>query len=248
MPYEIVDHWQPRPEDDGHTHCQCCGVIICQGDPCVVHYGEYVSSAFCLWCYENHLKDLMQDRLWLKEGEGEKTVITPELPPFRVGGRQFLRVEVYKRWDLMHNRGVGPLTAEEPLPPRYAIAYYDYLGRLYRVEERIMVRGGGGAPPVEHLFIYDYFCDRRGRILQRRIMSGVVVLTGFWGEEEMEMVDYRYRGDRAFLTKWHMGTGTCWHRQVPVSEVGSGLAHSRRKRSSSKRALKKKRSRGKTKE
>lgn len=88
----------------------------------------------------------------------------------------------FKRWNWEYDIGEQALPDGCSIPSEYAIAYYDYKRRLYRVVSRVKWspdRPEDGSSAY-HTSVYDYFCDEDGRILQKRSMddeneNGVIV-------------------------------------------------------------------------
>lgn len=79
----------------------------------------------------------------------------------------------FERWNWEFDCGEAPIAEGISLPPRYAIAYYDYRGRLYRVVKRVKQAAdcSDDDPTAFEMFVYDYFCDADGRILQKRSLD-----------------------------------------------------------------------------
>lgn len=71
-----------------------------------------------------------------------------------------MTTKYYREWDWEIDQGVRPLE-DVDLPANHATAFFDYWGRLYRV---VVVEG-------DSRFVYDYFCDAAGRILEKRSVS-----------------------------------------------------------------------------
>ena len=63
----------------------------------------------------------------------------------------------YRDWNWEFDFGVDEL-AEDQLNGRYAIGFFDHGGRVYRVE----ICGDGPS------YNYEYYCDDRGRTLEKR--------------------------------------------------------------------------------
>lgn len=79
----------------------------------------------------------------------------------------------YRNWNWEFDYGVDPLPEGTPLDARYAIAYYDHLDRLYRVDiwDAPAVDGDTNQSGDFSLSRYDYFCDSKGHILQKRSLE-----------------------------------------------------------------------------
>jgi hypothetical protein len=123
-----------------------------------------------------------------------------------------MRQELFERWDWEADRGVRPLPEGTALPASYAAAYYDRLGRLYRVEVREQAAGPGvdtGRGTTES-YLYDYFCDAGGRVIQKRALGP---------NDEVELiVDFEYDLEKSQVseTAWWPGQGVCKSRKRPI--------------------------------
>jgi glycosylphosphatidylinositol transamidase (GPIT) subunit GPI8 len=126
-----------------------------------------------------------------------------------------MRQRLFERWNWEFDYGVGPIPEDEPLPSEYAIAYYDRLDRLYRVEvrRRAGVRGVDEDQSEVEVFVYDYFCDVKGRILQKRAY-------GEQGEVDL-IVDFEYdlESNQVIETAWWPANGTCKSIKRPLSDL-----------------------------
>jgi len=127
-----------------------------------------------------------------------------------------MRRRLFERWNWQFDYGECPIPEGESLPSRYAIAYYDRLDRLYRVEvcevrRRAGIRGVDEDQAEVEVFVYDYFCDEKGRILQKRAL-------GRHGEVDL-IVDYEYDLERnqVIETAWWPAHETCKSIKRPVS-------------------------------
>ncbi len=120
--------------------------------------------------------------------------------------------KIYKRWNWEHDCGEGPLRDDQPLPTEYAIAYFDHRGRLYRVMERVKlsIDRSDDDPLAFDTFVYDYFCDENGRILQKRSLDAE--------SEDGVIVDLAYDDEKGEVTE------TAWS---PIH--GIGQRHTRRR-------------------
>jgi len=111
---------------------------------------------------------------------------------------------LYERWDWEYDFGVNPLSEGRPLPASFAAAFYDRLGRLYRVEihEPVASQEDGRRTGSE-IYVYDYFCDAEGRVIQKRSLG--------LGYEVELIVDYEYdpNGSQVTETAWWPIAGTC---------------------------------------
>lgn len=109
----------------------------------------------------------------------------------------------FEAWNWQFDYGERPMPADAPLPKQYAIASYDDKGRLYRVVKRESDRvvRGEEVPAAFDVFVYDYFCDCDGRVLQKRSLDeqGDVFL----------IVDYEYNTEKGEVTEsaWYPDTG-----------------------------------------
>jgi hypothetical protein len=103
--------------------------------------------------------------------------------------------KVFKRWNWEYDFGEEPLSDNRPLPPRYAIAYFDYRGRLYRVVSRTKCNPdlGDDDSSAFDTSVYDYFCDENGRILQKRSLDKE--------SEDGVIVDLQYDDDKGEVTE-----------------------------------------------
>jgi hypothetical protein len=111
----------------------------------------------------------------------------------------------FDKWNWEFDFGECPIPTDRELPARYAIAYYDHRGRLYRVVQRIkeLVDYSDDNPTAFGTYVYDYFCDGAGRILQKRSLDqhGSVFL----------IVDFDYDVDKKEVTEiaWWPSNGSC---------------------------------------
>ncbi len=96
---------------------------------------------------------------------------------------------IYASWNWQFDRGETVIADRERPPLNHAIAYHDRLGRLYRVEVIDQLN------PSER-YVYDYFCDRSGKVLQKRSYSDE-------GEVDL-IIDYDYDLERGVVaeTAW----------------------------------------------
>ena len=79
----------------------------------------------------------------------------------------------FRTWNWEYDIGEGELPAQ-PLPaPPYAVAYYDSRGRLYRAE---ILEPPSPGVEGELRFVYDYFCDDSGRVLEKRALDTNLVV------------------------------------------------------------------------
>lgn len=118
----------------------------------------------------------------------------------------------FPSWNWQRDFGEGPISNDEPLPARYAIAYYDHRGRLYRLVCRVkeLADLSDDDPSAYGLYVYDYYCDFRGHILQKRSLdeNGSIVL----------IIDYEYDVAKAQITE------IAW---CPLDENSKPVKHSR---------------------
>jgi hypothetical protein len=68
--FELTDSWKSLPDDNGETHCSCCGKTIFEGDRCLVSYFTYTSIVYCPDCYRDNQQILDQ---WLKGGKRRRS-------------------------------------------------------------------------------------------------------------------------------------------------------------------------------
>ena len=110
-----------------------------------------------------------------------------------------MRKQLFHQWNWEFDYGVEPIDEREQLPENHAVAYFDRLGRLYRVE----VCGGSSANHPAGVFRYDYFCDERGRILQKRSLDD--------NNEVFVIVDFDYDDQKSYVTEtaWWPNDGVC---------------------------------------
>ena len=111
----------------------------------------------------------------------------------------------YECWNWEFDFGEGPIPEGEPLPPSFAVAYYDYRGRLYRVAQRAkeLADRSDDDPAAFGTYLYDYFCDSDGRILQKRSLDGdgtVFLIVDF---------EYDVETNQVTETAWSPNDGTC---------------------------------------
>jgi hypothetical protein len=122
----------------------------------------------------------------------------------------------FEKWNWEFDFGEHSIPAQGPLPARYAIASYDHRGRLYRVVQR--VKELADYPDDDSgafgIYVFDYFCDDDGRILQKRSLDqqGSVFL----------IVDFEYDFDRKEITEiaWWPGDGTSKSMKRPFHVSG----------------------------
>jgi hypothetical protein len=123
--------------------------------------------------------------------------------------------KIFKHWNWEYDYGEQPLPENQPLPPEYAIAYFDYKGRLYRVIARVKlsIDRSDDDPSAFYTSVYDYFCDENGRILQKRSL----------GDESDDgvIVDLEYDDEKQEVTE------TAWS---PIH--GLGQKHTRKQKRS----------------
>jgi hypothetical protein len=124
---------------------------------------------------------------------------------------------LYERWDWEFDLGVNPLPEGRPLPASFTAAFHDRLGRLYRVEIHEPVAGQeGGRRTSSEIYVYDYFCDAEGRVIQKRSLGP--------GYEVQLIVDYEYdqNGSQVTETAWWPISGTCksLKRPLPMGRRG----------------------------
>jgi hypothetical protein len=108
-----------------------------------------------------------------------------------------MKQKVFQRWQL--DQGVSPIPDGVPLPPTYAIAYYDYLDRLYRAVVRVKecADAADDNPGAFGTYVVDYYCDPHGRVLQKRYY-------GETGDVELIVdVEYDPTNDRVTETAWN---------------------------------------------
>ena len=91
-----------------------------------------------------------------------------------------MKMQIFQDWNWEYDFGEKPISENDNIPPLHAVAYYDDADRIYRVQ---VLRSPSGFGPLREsekpeLFMYDYFCDQNGRILQKRSLgeNGEVVL------------------------------------------------------------------------
>lgn len=79
----------------------------------------------------------------------------------------------FERWNWEYDYGVGRLPEGMHLPPAHAIAHYDHRGRLYRVTAQIKesTDRSDDDPASFGTYVYEYFCDSEGRIIQKRSLD-----------------------------------------------------------------------------
>lgn len=108
----------------------------------------------------------------------------------------------YRDWNWESDKGIDPLPPNGSLPKRFAVAYFDYLDRLYRAEVWEQLSNGDVQEPRQFdVFRYEYFCDKAGKIVQKRSL----------GDEHEVIVDFSYdsAGKRVTETAWFPETGEC---------------------------------------
>jgi hypothetical protein len=119
---------------------------------------------------------------------------------------------IFEHWNWRFDYGERPIPETEPLPARYAIAYYDHRNRLYRVVQRVkeLADYPDDDPAAFMTYVYDYFCDVNGRVIQKRSLDeqGSVFL----------IVDFEYDLDRREVTEtaWWPADGPCKSLKRPI--------------------------------
>ena len=74
----------------------------------------------------------------------------------------------FKKWNWEYDFGEGEILGEAgPVAPP-VVAQYDHRGMLYRVET---VEGTGAGEDAKVRFLYDYFCDDSGNVLEKRSLD-----------------------------------------------------------------------------
>lgn len=73
---------------------------------------------------------------------------------------------IFKSWNWELDFGEGELRLSDHIPAKFAIAMYDFWGRLYRVEDHEKTD-----EDVEYVFIYDYFLNATGQIIEKRALD-----------------------------------------------------------------------------
>jgi hypothetical protein len=74
---------------------------------------------------------------------------------------------IYEDWDWDNDVGIkllGETTAFPKLPVNCAVVRLDHWGRIYRVEHH-------QSNLVPSLFLYEYFCDDQGRVVEKRSLD-----------------------------------------------------------------------------
>jgi hypothetical protein len=93
---------------------------------------------------------------------------------------------LFERWNWEFDFGIRQVKSVDDLPPRYCEVFVDGTGRLCRV---ILHEGSG--PSV--VAIYDYFCDGKGAVIQKRSYSDD-------GTPDL-VIDYGYDVDGDWVTE-----------------------------------------------
>ena len=76
-----------------------------------------------------------------------------------------MKVKRYRRWNWEFDYGTDEIMDDNELAKDFATVYYDQFERLYRVEVQRSDIVEEGA------WVYDYFCDMNGRVLQKRSLD-----------------------------------------------------------------------------
>ena len=80
----------------------------------------------------------------------------------------------YRRWNWESDQPEGPLENDAPFPRSYATVHSDYWGRVFRVEvvnPNDFQFESDNDDAVEEKYIYDYFFDDSGQILEKRSLD-----------------------------------------------------------------------------
>jgi hypothetical protein len=102
-----------------------------------------------------------------------------------------MAIRIFQRWDWEHDRGERPLPPDGDLPRSHAIAYYDYVDRLYRVVIKNRADIVARDASEDETDVFDYFCDEGGRIIEKRSLDehgNVVLLVRFSYDESKGLV------------------------------------------------------------
>lgn len=128
---------------------------------------------------------------------------------------------IFKRWNWEYDFGEEPLPDDQPLPPVYAIAYFDHRGRLYRViaRDKVCIDRSDDDPSAFYTSVYDYFCDDNGRILQKRSLDAE--------NEDGVIVDLEYDDEKGEVTE------TPWS---PIHGLGQKRTRKRKRSPSATRS------------
>lgn len=118
-----------------------------------------------------------------------------------------MKKQFYRLWNWEFDYGIDVLPDDQPLPSKFAVAYYDHLERLYRAEvwEELSHYNSPDETKRFDVSRYDYFCDMNGVILQKRSLGD--------DNEVFLIVDYEYfadaDNDRVRETAWLPINNTC---------------------------------------
>ncbi len=97
-----------------------------------------------------------------------------------------MKTITYSEWDWENDVGIGLIEGSSPLPGRHALVLLDDRSFPFRVIVRNprSIRVIGSA--AEEVWVYDYFCDGEGRILEKRSLAE--------NSEVALIVRYEYEG------------------------------------------------------
>jgi hypothetical protein len=110
-----------------------------------------------------------------------------------------MKTRLFRRWNWEFDFGVDELAGGAPVPLTYAVAFYDQHDRLYRVElrSREELDGAGGKVSI----MYEYFCGRDGRVLQKRSIDE-------HGDVQL-IVDFEYSDTDVTEIAWWPASNIC---------------------------------------
>ena len=119
---------------------------------------------------------------------------------------------VFERWNWETDCGESPLPADAPLPPTWAVAFYDRNGHLYRAISRVKLLADApdNDPRAFNISYYDYYCNSDGRIIQKRALDD--------NRDVEVIVDFNYDLEHRQVTEtaWWPGQDACKSRTHPM--------------------------------
>jgi len=113
-----------------------------------------------------------------------------------------MSIRFFRQWNWEFDFGVDQLPSGVQISKTHAVGFYDRWDHIYRVEIRSNGEARAGDKNENTVVdVYDYFCARDGRILQKRSIDehGVVQL----------IVDFEYSGSDVTEIAWWPDSNVC---------------------------------------